>query len=142
MLPEWFPKDQFERPWDAFIELVNKYVRTGHMLDGIEENAETKVTWKMEYHDPSPEWKAVGRSGGWWECRIEPEEGQSNVPSVERNCQVCHRRKADDDKLPAKRDETLAERKKAIEEWIDKHMKQGMVKDKAYVRARIETDGF
>jgi hypothetical protein len=142
MLPEWFPQDQYAKPWDAFIELMNEYVRTEHQMNGIEEDPERKPAWKMEYHDPSPEWRAVGRSGGWWKCRIEPEDGESNVPSVEKNCRVCHRRKADDDELPARSTETLIEKKKRMEEFIDKHMKEAMLKDRAYVRARIATEGY
>lgn len=142
MLPDWFPKERYEKPWEAFTDLINKHVRASQMLDGIEANPETKAAWNKEYHDPSPEWKEAGRFGGWWKCRIEDERGESDIPSVEKNCRVCLRRKVENDKLPIKRVETLVEKKQSIEDWIDKHMKQEMVKDRAYVKARLETEGF
>ncbi|KFY52721.1 hypothetical protein V496_08212 [Pseudogymnoascus sp. VKM F-4515 (FW-2607)] len=140
MLPDWFPKERYEKPWEAFTDLINKHVRASQMLDGIEANPETKAAWNKEYHDPSTEWKEAGRFGGWWKCRIEDDE--SDIPSVEKNCRVCLRRKVENDKLPMKRVETLMEKKQSIEDWIDKHMKQEMVKDRAYVKARLETEGF
>ncbi|OBT88130.1 hypothetical protein VE02_03528 [Pseudogymnoascus sp. 03VT05] len=145
MLPDWFPKERYEKPWEAFTDLINKYVRASQMLEGDEANPETKVPWNKEYHDPSPEWKEVGRFGGWWKCRIEDEEGEegeSDVPAIERNCRLCHKRKAEDDRLAAKKVETLADKKQSIEDWINKHMKQEMVKDRAYVKARLATEGF
>lgn len=142
MLPDWFPKERYEKPWEAFTDLINKHVRASQIMDGIEANPETKAAWNKEYHDPSPEWKKAGRFGGWWKCRIEDERGESDIPSVEKNCRVCLRRKVENDKLPLKRVETLMEKKQSIEDWIDKHMKQEMVKDRAYVKARLETEGF
>lgn len=142
MIPEWFPKDRFDRPWDAFIELMNKYLRTSQMIEGTEENPETQTIWQMEYHDSTPEWTKVGRHGGWWRCRIGPEESNPTVSDVERNCQVCHKRMKDQAKLPTKKTESLTEKKTSMEEWIAKYTKIGMAKDRAYVLARIATEGY
>lgn len=142
MLPDWFPKERFERPWDVFTDLINRYVKASQMLEGTEDNPETKVPWNKEYHDPSPEWKEVGRFGGWWKCRIQGEEGESEVPIIEKNCQLCHRRKAANDRLLEKRVETPMEKMQSIEDWIGKYMKEEMVRDRAYVKARLETEGF
>ncbi|KFY25631.1 hypothetical protein V493_04539 [Pseudogymnoascus sp. VKM F-4281 (FW-2241)] len=142
MLPAWFPKERYEKPWETFTDLMNGYVRASQILNGTEENPETKAPWSKEYHDPSPEWKEAGRFGGWWKCRIEDDNGDSDVPSVEKNCRICLKRKIQNGKLPAKKVETLLEKKQSIEDWIDKHMKQEMVKDSAYVKARLETEGF
>lgn len=165
MLPDWFPKERYEKPWDAFTDLISKYVRASQILEEKEANPETKIPWDKEYHDPSPEWKEVGRFGGWWKCRIEvedeeggegtegpegPEGGEggegeavkSDVPAIERNCRLCHRRKAENDRLATKKVESLAEKKQSIEDWINKHMKKEMLKDKAYVKARLAKEGF
>lgn len=142
MLPDWFPKERFDKPWEAFTDLINRYVRAGQMLEGIEENPESRTPWNMEYHEPSDEWKEAGRFGGWWKCRIEDERGESEVLSVEKNCPVCLRQKIENDRLLVKRTESLAEKKQAMEDWIGKRMKQEMVKDRAYVKARLATEGF
>jgi hypothetical protein len=142
MLPDWFPKDRFDRPWDAFINLNNKYVRLCHMMEGTEKDEEPDPQWQKEYHDSTPEWRAVGRHGGWWKCRIGSEESNPGVLAVERNCQVCHKRRANMANRPLVATETLAEQKKVIDDWIQKYMKKEMVKDRAYVLARIETEGY
>ncbi|KFY05141.1 hypothetical protein O988_00230 [Pseudogymnoascus sp. VKM F-3808] len=156
-LPDWFPKERYKRPWEAFASMMNQYVKACKMLDGTEENPETKIPWDKEYHEPSEEWEEAGRFGGWWKCRIEDEdgessesneesedgeEGKSSVPDVEKNCQLCHKRKAEKDRSPSEKVESPSEIKQSIEDWINKRMKQEMVKDRAFVKARMETEGY
>lgn len=139
MLPEWFPQEHFEKPWDAFIELINTYVQVSQTMEDMEEKDPRKAWGEMEYHDSSSEWRTVERQGGWWKCRIGSEASQPGVPVVERNCPVRHKREADADGLQRRRNESLADTKKSMDDWIQKYMAKAMEKDKAYVLALIAT---
>jgi hypothetical protein len=52
--------------------------------------------WDLQFHDYSKKWRAIGRRGGWWKCR----DGE-DATEVERNCDLCHDSKAEDEKKTA-----------------------------------------
>jgi hypothetical protein len=142
MLPEWFPQDEYPEPWDAFIELINGYVKLDEMQKGLISNPDAKKDWDKEYHDPSNEWRAVGRIGGWWKCRIGEDGINSSVPNVERYCPVCIKASVKREKENEVKPETVSitQRKKDIEDWIHKHMNEVMKKDMAICLARMGCD--
>jgi hypothetical protein len=139
MLPEWFPADKYEKPWESFIEMINKYVNLCEKLQECEETGFRDKPWDLEYHEPTPEWRAVGRYGGWWRCRTNPNDGDPYAPQVERNCAVCKVRvEAEPDASITRSDkEVLLEKKKRREDWISQHMKLVMGRDRAFAEAEI-----
>ncbi|KAG4435691.1 hypothetical protein IFR05_008826 [Cadophora sp. M221] len=82
-LPDWFPAEDFEDPWQSYTDLINEI----HRLESLERGYTTlPQRWDKVYHDEHPVWKALGhRGGGWWRCRTGP-----NVPQAERKCRECH----------------------------------------------------
>jgi hypothetical protein len=140
MLPEWFPKEKFQHPWQSFIELMNNVVRYSEREQGRVLNADRK-TWDKEWHEATPEWRAVGRYGGWWRCRSGLEDGQENVPSPEKNCKVCHREKTQEELELDKRIQKDEEKKLAAHRFIEEWIQTQMEKDKAFVKARIQHMG-
>ncbi|KAH6717189.1 hypothetical protein BKA61DRAFT_654430 [Leptodontidium sp. MPI-SDFR-AT-0119] len=82
-LPDWFPAEDFEDPWQSYTDLVNEI----HRLESLERGYTALPTrWDKVYHEEHPVWKALGhRGGGWWRCRTGP-----NVPQAERKCRECH----------------------------------------------------
>jgi hypothetical protein len=136
-LPDWFPADKMDRPWDGFIAMINDLVLQDERLQGYTHRPDPdKPEWNLEYHDPAPEWRAMGRRGGWWKCR-----NTIDAPMVERMCQLCHRDRTVDEKATVKRTSTLF-RKNAINDFVEKHMKSVEAKDRAIVEERIYREGF
>ncbi|KAH7384880.1 hypothetical protein BKA64DRAFT_759634 [Cadophora sp. MPI-SDFR-AT-0126] len=82
-LPDWFPAEDFEFPWEAFTDLNNEI----HRLENLERGYTTlPKVWDKVHHEEHPVWKTLGhRGGGWWRCRSGPQ-----APRAEQNCQECH----------------------------------------------------
>ncbi|KAH7313048.1 hypothetical protein BKA65DRAFT_600578 [Rhexocercosporidium sp. MPI-PUGE-AT-0058] len=82
-LPDWFPAEDFEYPWQAYTDLINEI----HRLESLERGyTSLPKMWDKVHHDEHPVWKALGhRGGGWWRCRTGP-----NAPQAERKCHQCH----------------------------------------------------
>jgi hypothetical protein len=136
-LPGWFPAEEFEEPWNAFKEIMNKVVRFAEIEQGrlLDPN---RMVWDKAFHEESNEWTALGRiKGGWWKCRAGIGEGKADVPMAERRCKLCHRaRTKEEEKLEPKIKSDAAE-KIRIQTWIERCMEIQMMKDKAIVEARI-----
>lgn len=135
MLPRWFPAEDFEHPWNAFIELINHTVKDAEKERGLIRDLD-RVRWDKEYHEPSKEWRSAGRHGGWWKCRRGDEHTDVHIPQVERECKLCHRPKTQEKDLEA-RIQHNAKRKLAVQQWIEHCMAVEMRKDRAFVEARI-----
>lgn len=139
MLPRWFPAEDFEHPWNAFIELINHTVKDAEKERGLIRDP-NRVSWDKEYHEPSREWRAVGRRGGWWKCRSGNEQINVHIPQVEKDCKLCHRPKTQEKDREA-RTQHNAKRKLAVQQWIEHCMAVEMRKDRAFVEARIRYEG-
>lgn len=156
-VPEYLPTHL--SPVDAmktFVEKVNESVTYGKVLAGLAPNEgehggpELKSVWEHQYHEKTPEWRAVGRNGGYWTCRL----GSTDpiVPQIERNCKVCSKYNAVKQAELDHRDRGLTafERKKFAKEreegyttykltttvesnkrFLDRYMARQMEKDKA-----------
>ena len=85
-LPEWFPADDYEKPWKTFKKMINDSVYLTELNQGYthKPNPEAK-DWDLHFHEYNKKWKAAGRRGGWWKCR----DGD-DAPDVERDCVLCH----------------------------------------------------
>lgn len=132
MLPEWFPAELFQRPWDTFIKLINDLVRVEEIRQGRCKDPFVPPKFDKEYHEPSNAWAVAGRHGGWWKCRSGP-----NVPYVERACSLCHGqdpRTAKDYEAQRIRMEKNYER---ILAWFQRNMEDGARKDKTMIKAQL-----
>jgi len=146
---KWFPADKVLKPWDYFTALLNEKVKLDEISQDYNHRPNPdKKQWDLEFHDDQhPRWdtrwkKQFGRSGGWWKCR------NINTPdasAVERECDLCHRPnpkskqkdpKADED------DETVEEKQKKIEVWVDRQIKLVGEKDKAIVLAQWQAEAM
>jgi hypothetical protein len=136
MLPEWFPAEEFDKPWHAFIDCINKAVRFEEREQGRILNPDRR-TWDNEFHEPPDGWKAAGRRGGWWKCRTGNGEGEVDVSMAERQCRLCHRAKTEEEAAAEARIMDDAAEKMRIQNWIEQLMKTQMRKDKAIVQIRI-----
>lgn len=85
-LPEWFPAEDYAKPWKQFKKMINDMVHLTELTQGYEHklNPDAPV-WDLQYHDYNKKWKAMGRRGGWWKCR----DGE-RATDVERDCELCH----------------------------------------------------
>lgn len=112
-----------------------KAVRFEERDQGRVLNQDRRV-WDKEFHEPTEEWKAIGRRGGWWKCRTGNCDGEANVPMVESNCRLCHRAKTEEEAAEARILNDATE-KIRIQLWIEQCMKSQMEKDKAVVQAQM-----
>lgn len=164
-LPDYWPKHLY--PTDsmkAFVERVNatlalerasKDLPQNEEMDGI--GIEKVKAWDHQYHEKSDEWRAVGRHGGFWTCRLGSED--PNVPDIEKNCSVCSAYRLE---LQAQRDirdagMTEYERRRFAKEreegwtpyrieqtlkghrrFLDRYAKRQMEKDKQAVLERMK----
>ncbi len=136
-LPAWFPAEEFDEPWNAFMQIINKVVRFEEMEQGrlLDPN---RMVWDKSFHEGSDDWIAPGRrKGGWWKCRTGNGEGETDVPIVERHCRLCHRAKTKEEEALEERSRREAAGKIRIHTWIERCMKIQMMKDRAIVEARI-----
>jgi hypothetical protein len=135
-LPAWFPAEEFDEPWNAFIQIINKMVE----LEEIEQGRQldpNRMAWDKSFHVASKEWKLPNRiNGGWWKCRTGNEEGETDVPMAEGRCRLCHRDKTREEAIEANSKQNAAE-KMRIHSWIERCMQIQMMKDRAIVEARI-----
>jgi hypothetical protein len=136
-LPAWFPAEEFDEPWNAFRQIINKMVRfeeieQGRLLDP------NRMVWDKSFHEESAEWTALGRiKGGWWKCRSGNSEGETEVPIAERRCRLCHRAKTKEEEALEARIRSEAAEKIRIRIWIERCMEIQMMKDRAIVEGRI-----
>ena len=69
-LPDWFPTDEMEKPWDIFSALLNEMVTLDEVSQGYSHKASPdEPEWDLYFHEYHSKWRAVGRRGGWWKCR-------------------------------------------------------------------------
>jgi hypothetical protein len=136
-LPAWFPAEEFDEPWNAFGQIINKVVRFAEIEQGRLLDPNRRV-WDKEFHEESDEWTALGKpKGGWWKCRNGDGEGETDVPMAERNCRLCHRAKTEEEEALDARVKRDTEEKTRIHAWIERCMEIQMMKDRAIVEARI-----
>jgi hypothetical protein len=131
MLPRWFPAEKFDKPWNTFIEIINYTLK----------DDEKEQKWDKEFHEPTREWVAVGRYGGWWKCRS-GFDTKEPISKPERECRLCHRPRTQDEQDREKLIQMAAERKIETLKWIKHCMKVEMKKDRAFVEARIRYEGY
>ena len=80
-LPEWFPAEDYEKPWRAFNKLMNDMLYLDELSKGYNHKPNPdEQAWDLQFHEYSRKWR-----GGWWKCR----DGE-DATDVERNCHVCH----------------------------------------------------
>lgn len=136
-LPAWFPAEEFDEPWNAFMQIINKVVRfeeieQGRLLDP------NRMVWNKSFHEESDEWTALGRTkGGWWKCRTGNGEGETDVPIPERYCTLCHRAKTNKEEALEAKIRSEAAEKIRIRSWIERCMEIQMMKDRAIVEVRV-----
>jgi hypothetical protein len=85
-LPEWFPAEDYEKPWRDFNKMINDWVYLTEVAQGYNHkpNPDASV-WDLQFHDYSKKWRAISRRGGWWKCRDDKDASE-----VERACELCH----------------------------------------------------
>lgn len=144
-LPEWFPKDRFDKPWERYTDLVNESVKLEEIKQGRRRDP-MKPVWDKEYHSPTQAWRDVCRYGGWWKCRTGKKPGETNVPFVEMACRWCHAPKSPSTKALHQEKEMEKEEynrtKQNVPTFIKDCVKKQMKKDRAFVEARWKTEGI
>jgi hypothetical protein len=138
LLPEWFPTERVEKPWDAFTQLFNEIIVLDEMSMGFTHRPDpSKPEWNSEFHDRHPKWGQIGRREGWWKCRSGPD-----ADPVERTCKLCHRVKSpEEEAAAAQRRIPIADRKAPLVEFIKEKIRDGDLKDRAVVEERARRHG-
>ena len=85
-LPDWFPAEDYEKPWKQFRKMINDMVYLTELTQGFSHkpNPDAPV-WDLNYHDYDKKWRMLGRRGGWWKCRAD-----EAAAKVEKDCELCH----------------------------------------------------
>jgi hypothetical protein len=138
-LPDWFPTQNYEKPWETFRSLYNEIITCEEMERGFNYGGRTpagKPVWDKEYHDEHPKWRAMGRRHGWWKCRSGPD-----ATEPERTCELCHKPKPNEtaESATAAGPGTvpIVDRKKELTNWIAEQMKAIGLDDKAMAEEMI-----
>lgn len=141
LLPKWFPSHRVERPWDTYRALINELVALEEKTQEQQALSQdpAKPRWDLEWHEGNAEWTAAGRREGWWKCRSGPD-----APEVERNCQVCHRKKGPGEQAltVGEEDEMREERKRVLQGFIDRQVQLFGEMDKEIALARIQLESM
>lgn len=126
LLPDWFPAEAYEKPWDVFMGMNNEIKRYEDIENGHER---LPKDWDKEYHEENKKWRAIGRrAGGWWKCRSGPE-----VTYAENNCTKCHA-PPNPNKPARPRCPTMAEvtaRRENLQNWQREHQDRVACRDRA-----------
>ncbi len=126
LLPDWFPAEDYEKPWDVFMGMNNEIKRYEDIEKGCER---IPKDWDKEYHEEHKKWRAIGhRTGGWWKCRSGPE-----ATYAENNCTKCHVQP--NTSRPARHPyPTMAEvtaRRENLQNWQREHQERVARRDRA-----------
>jgi len=136
-LPAWFPAGNFDEPWNAFIQLINKIVEFEEIKQGrrLDPN---RMVWDKSYHPKSEDWILPNRvNGGWWKCRTGNKEGEIDVPMAEKRCRLCHEDRAKEEEVIEANSKRNAAEKIRIQKWIERCMEIQMMKDRAIVEPQL-----
>lgn len=136
MLPAWFPAKNYDKPWDAFKSIINEVVRYSEIEQGRIRDPD-RLDWDKQFHEPTREWRAVGRYGGWWKCRSGKLAGEEDIPIMEKECKLCHRAPTREEEKRTERRRKQAAQKVEIHKFIEKHIAEQMRRDREFVEARI-----
>ncbi|KAN0104708.1 hypothetical protein V8E51_010453 [Hyaloscypha variabilis] len=132
-LPDWFPSENYKRPWENFRGLYNKIVLCEEAERGFKHSAlrdPSQPVWDKEYHDEHPKWAVIGRRMGWWKCGTGTE--------VERKCELCHKPKPTEElAINPENAGTVADQRKHLEKWVEDHMKAIGLNDKTFAEELI-----
>jgi len=136
MLPEWFPVERYDEPWDQFYRLINEIVRIDEIEQGIIKDSTEQSKWDKEYHENTAEWRAIGRRGGWWKCRTGKGPADKHVPQQEIMCKICHQQSP---KVMPKRLANATKRENAAA-WIQARMEEVAKRDREVVLGRMRAE--
>ncbi|KAF8857941.1 hypothetical protein BDZ45DRAFT_726406 [Acephala macrosclerotiorum] len=128
-LPEWFPKERFEKPRDTFRDTMS----TINHLEGYEKDP--TLVFDKYHHNADTKWAPLGRQhGGWWKCRI-----GSDAIEAELRCVPCHRRRTRQEFDQEQHDNRLHLMAKLnrLRDWVARHMKVVADRDKAIALTMI-----
>ena len=140
-LPKWFPTHLVARPWDTYRSLTNELVALEGQKGDDDDVASDPETprWDLEWHEASSEWIAAGRKEGWRRYR------KGVVASeVERKCRVCHKESIDGERrrTVGEEEEMRKERKKVLQEFIDRQVRVFGEVDREIARARVQLESM
>ncbi|CZR62240.1 uncharacterized protein PAC_12137 [Phialocephala subalpina] len=128
-LPDWFPKERFEKPWDTYRETMSQ------IADLEDYKNDSKLVWDRHNHGADMKWAPLGgQNGGYWKCR----QG-SDAIEAELRCAICHRRRTPQEyeqEQQATRQRLMAKLQR-LRDWVAHPTKIAADRDKGIALAML-----